>query len=401
MSDLSAALATKRSHLMYRAAILARSEKELRSALRKLAAGATDQPNIVTGQRQGNRKLCFTFAGQGSQWWGMARDLLLHNATFRSAVEAFDAEFHPVAGFSIKEELLRDKDSSRIDDTTVTQPALFAIQYGLAAVWRDFGVTPDMVVGHSIGEAAASYLAGGLSLSGAARFLSKRGIIRDQLGKKGAMAAIGLNVRDVEALLPDHGKLGIAAINGPGSTTISGDHDALHDFVEEFQMMNPDTFIRALTVDTAWHSYHLDAGEDWFRREMATIDWSVPDIPFLSTVTGRPETRFDTDYGWLNLRRPVNFQSGIEAALLHGATTFLELGPAATLAGPTRSTALEAGANVSVLNSLSRKASDFETMAQAAAELFVQGVDLNWPAITGQPSRHIDLPANAWQSEPF
>lgn len=401
LSDLSAALATKRSHLMYRAAILARSPKDLKSALRKLAAGETDAPNIVTGQKQGKRKLCFTFAGQGSQWWGMARDLLQHNATFRNAVEAFDAEFQPVSGFSIKEELLRDQDMSRIDDTTVTQPALFAIQSGLAAVWRDFGVSPDMVVGHSIGEAAASYLAGGLSLAGAARFLSKRGVIRDQLGKQGAMAAIGLNVQDVEALLPDHGKLGIAAINGPGSTTISGDYDALHDFVEEFQMMNPDTFIRALTVDTAWHSYHLDAGEDWFRREMETIDWSVPHIPFLSTVTGKPETRFDTDYGWLNLRRPVNFQGGIEAALLHGATTFLELGPAATLAGPTRSTALEAGASVSVLNSLSRKAPDFETMAQSAAALFVQGIDLDWPAITGQPTCHVELPANAWQSEPF
>jgi len=401
LRDLAAALAAKRSHLMYRAVILARTERELKAALRKLAAGDTEAANILTGQVQGKRRLCFTFAGQGSQWWAMARNLLDHNATFRRAVEDFDSHFQPVAGWSIKEELLRDKDSSRIDDTTVTQPALFAIQSGLAAVWRDFGVTPDMVVGHSIGEAAASYVAGGLSLSGAAKFLSKRGVIRDQLGKQGAMAAIGLHHEDVEALLPDHGKLGIAAINGPGSTTISGDYDALHDFVEEFEMMNPDTFIRALTVDTAWHSYHLDAGEAWFRREMATIDWSVPKLPFLSTVTGRPETRFDTDYGWLNLRRPVNFQGGIEAALSFGATTFLELGPAATLAGPTRSTALEAGANVSVLNSLSRKAPDFDTVAQAAAALFVQGFDLDWAAVSGTPSTGVDLPPNAWMEEPF
>lgn len=401
LSDLAAALGTKRSHLMYRAIILARTERELKTGLRKLASGDTEHPAIVTGQVQGKRKLCFTFAGQGSQWWAMARYLLLHNKTFRSAVEDFDSHFQPVAGWSIKEELLRDKDSSRIDDTTVTQPALFAIQSGLAAVWQDFGVIPDMVVGHSIGEAAAAYVAGGLSLSGAAKFLSKRGVIRDQLGKKGAMAAIGLNVADVEAILPDHGKLGIAAINGPGSTTISGDYDALHDFVEEFQIMNPDTFIRALTVDTAWHSYHLDAGEEWFRREMATIDWSVPKLPFLSTVTGKAETRFDTDYGWLNLRRPVNFQGGIEAALRYGATTFVELGPAATLAGPTRSTALEAGANVSVLNSLSRKEPDFATIARAAAELFVQGFDLDWRSISGEPSETIELPNNAWIEEPF
>lgn len=401
LRDLAASLATKRSHLMYRAVILARDARELKAALRKLAAGDTEPANIISGQRQPARKICFTFSGQGSQWWGMARGLLEHNDTFARAVDAFDADFQPVAGWSIKAELLKDEATSRINDTTVTQPALFAIQSGLAAVWREFGVRPDMVVGHSIGEAAASYVANGLSLAGAAKFLSKRGVIRDQLGAHGAMAAIGLHHEDVEPLLPDDGTLGIAAINGPGSTTISGDYDALHAFVDDFKRMQPDTFIRALTVDTAWHSHHLDAGEAWFRREMATIDWSVPDIPFISTVTAQPETRFDTDYGWLNLRRPVNFQGAIETALAMGATTFVELGPAATLAGPTKSTALEAGATVSVLNSINRKEPDFDVIARTAAELFVQGCALDWAAITGAPDAWVELPGYAWQKEAF
>ncbi|UWR10454.1 type I polyketide synthase [Sulfitobacter mediterraneus] len=401
LSDIAAALATKRSHLMYRAVILAHTTAQLRKALKSLASGESDAPNIITGQKQTSNKLCFTFSGQGSQWWGMARDLLERNAVFSDAVDAFDAEFIPVAGWSIRAELLKDQDSSRIDDTTVTQPALFAIQSGLAALWKEFGVEPDMVAGHSIGEAAASYITNGLSLSGAAKFLSKRGVIRDQLGAKGAMAAIGMNQADVEAILPTHGKLGIAAINGPGSTTISGDYDALHEFVEEFEMLNPDTFIRALTVDTAWHSYHLDAGEGWFRREMATIDWSVPTLPFISTVTGRPETKFDTDYGWLNLRRPVRYQAAIETAIDMGANLFLELGPAATLAGPTKSTALEAGASVTVLNSINRKNDDFETMARGAAALFAMGYPLNWQAITGTPTGHVELPQNQWVEEPF
>ena len=165
----------------------------------------------------------------------MGRDFLLHNADFAGAVDAYDEEFQKAAGWSIKAELLKEESDTRIDDTTVTQPALFAIQAGLAAVWRRFGVTPDMVVGHSIGEAAAAFVAGGLSNQGAARFLSKRGAIRDQLGAKGAMAAVGLGVEEVEAMLPEHGLIGIAAINGPGSTTISGDYDSLHAFVEEFQ----------------------------------------------------------------------------------------------------------------------------------------------------------------------
>lgn len=134
---------------------------------------------------------------------------------------------------------------------------------------------------------------------------------------------------------------------------------------------------------------------------MASIDWSVPTLPFISTVTGQPETRFNTDYGWLNLRRPVRFQAAIETALDLGATTFLELGPAATLAGPTKSTALEAGATVTVLNSINRKENNFDAMAQAAATLFVEGYPLKWRAITGTPDVHVPLPQNVWIEEEF
>jgi acyl transferase domain-containing protein/NADPH:quinone reductase-like Zn-dependent oxidoreductase/acyl carrier protein len=405
LDGISRALAVRRSHLGERAVILARSARQLKAALRTLASGEAEAiaaaEDIVTGEARAGRRLCFMFAGQGSQWWAMARDLLEQDPTFRDAVEAFDAEFRPVAGWSITEELLRGEAESRIDDTTVTQPALFAIQIGLAALWRRFGVTPDMATGHSIGEAAAAYVAGGLSLKGAARFLSKRGMIRDQLGQKGAMAAIGLNHEDVEALLPGHGRIGIAAINGPGSTTVSGDHDALLEFVEDFQGLYPDTFIRILKVDTAWHSYQLDAGEAWFRREVSDIDWATPELPFISTVTAKPETRFDTDYGWLNLRRPVNFMGGIQTALQMGATTFVELGPHSTLAGPAVSTAMEAGARVTVVQSLRRRENDFDRFARTAAQLFVEGSALDWAEITRGQDGEVRLPAPPWQGEPF
>ncbi len=405
LHDLSAALACERSHLSHRTVILARSRAELIKSLKSIIKNDPEvtekETNIVSGQANTGLKLCFMFSGQGSQWWAMARDFLEHNRTFRKAVENYDTHFVKAAGWSILEELLRDEATSRIDDTTVTQPALFAIQSGLAAVWAKFGVKPDMVVGHSIGEAAASYVSGGLSLSGAASFLSKRGAIRDQLGAKGAMAAIGMGPEDVKETLPDHGLIGIAAVNGPGSTTISGDYDAIHKFVEDFQYDHPDTFIRLLKVDTAWHSYQLEAGEDWFRREVAQIDWSVPRLPFISTVTGNLETRFDTDYGWLNLRRPVMFRDGIETALDLGATTFVELGPHATLAGPTTSTALEKGARVQVMSSLSRKEGDFDVLARTAANLFVQGHDLDWQSITGGATHTVNLPLNRWMEEPL
>ncbi|MEO0371732.1 MAG: SDR family NAD(P)-dependent oxidoreductase, partial [Pseudomonadota bacterium] len=400
LTAVAANLANTQSHRPHRAVVLARSRKDLLDALEELAHGDDEvidaNPGIRRGQVTETGKLCFMFAGQGSQWWAMGRQFLKDEPIFAQAVEAFDTHFVKAAGWSIKQDLLRDEASSRMDDTAVTQPALFAIQSGLAALWHHVGVRPNMVVGHSIGEAAASYVAGGISLDGAARFLSKRGEIRDQLGAKGAMAAIGLALEDVKALLPDHGLIGIAAVNGPGSVTVSGDYDAIHDFVDEFSFAHPDTFIRILKVDTAWHSYQLEAGEAWFRDKVKQIDWTVPHLPFISTVSGKPETRFDIEYAWKNLRCPVMFQSGVETALKLGATTFVELGPHATLAGPTKSTAMEQGARVSILNSISRKEADFDAFARTMADLFVAGETLDWAAITGDVADEVTLPKTAW-----
>ena len=401
LQDISAALAQTRSHLGYRTVILARNETELKSNLRKLIAGKEDVDDIVSGQVQDGQKICFMFSGQGSQSWNMARSLIESNKVFSDTLDAYDTHFQKASGWSIRAELLKDQETSRIDDTTVTQPALFAIQASLAALWAQFGVKPDMTVGHSIGEAAASYVAGGLPLDDAAKFLNKRGAIRDQLGIKGGMAAVGLNHADVEPMLPGYGKIGIAAINGPGSTTISGDYDAVVDFVKEFEMQQPDTFIRLLTVDTAWHSYHLDNGEDWFRSEMTQIDWSVPHTPFISSVTGKMETRFDLDYGWLNLRQPVLFQKGVEAALALGATTFVELGPHSTLMGPASSTALEKGARVNTYSSISRKGADFDVFARCAAKLFVLGHDLDWAQIAPISDALVELPKTVWAQTEF
>ncbi|MEM6679243.1 MAG: SDR family NAD(P)-dependent oxidoreductase [Pseudomonadota bacterium] len=341
------------------------------------------------------------FAGQGSQWWGMARDLLREDPDFQAAVNAYDADFRIAAGWSIKEELLRDEAETRIDDTTVTQPALFAIQAGLAAVWAKRGVLPDMVVGHSIGEAAAAYVAGGLTQRGAAQFLSKRGAIRDRLDDKGAMAAVGMPAADVAATLPEHGLVEIAAINGPGLVTVSGDYDKIHEYVEEFSLAHPNTFIRILKVDTAWHSYQLDAGEAWFRDEVTSLDWSAMRLPFISTVTGKTETRFDVDYAWSNLRQPVRFQAGVETALNMGASVFLELGPHTTLSGPASSTAAEMGRQATILNSLNRKRNDFDAITDASAQLYVAGIDLDWEALNGAPAEHIDLPRYPWDNEPL
>ncbi|MEO1317521.1 MAG: polyketide synthase dehydratase domain-containing protein, partial [Pseudomonadota bacterium] len=204
---------------------------------------------------------------------------------------------------------------------------------------------------------------------------------------------------DVEATLPEHGLVEIAAINGPGLVTVSGDYDKIHEYVEEFSLAHPNTFIRILKVDTAWHSYQLDAGEAWFRDQVTSLDCSQMRLPFISTVTGKTETRFDVDYAWSNLRQPVRFQAGVESALNMNATVFLELGPHTTLSGPATSTAAELGRQVTILSSLNRKRNDFDAITDATAALFVAGIDIDWEALNGVPAQHVDLPTYAWDNE--
>ena len=201
------------------------------------------------------------------------------------------------------------------------------------------------------------------------------------------------------ALLPDTGLIDIAGRNGPGATTISGQKDAVHAFVAEFEQTYPDAFIRLLKIDGAWHSHQLDEAEDWLRSEVKSVDWQPPQIDFLSTVTAKLETRFDLDYCWNNLRQTVCYKDAIEAAIDLGGSIFLEIGPHTTLKPLTQSTALEKGATIDALSSMSHKHPDLPYLARAAAELFVMGIDLDWRALCGDANPALPVPGYAWDQE--
>ncbi len=407
LNTISAAISERYSGGNIRGAVVANSSKELIKGLRQIAKNKiSDNPKstlplVFTGDKKPSQKVAFVFTGQGSQWWAMARDFITTNEVFASAVDEFDGHFQNYAGWSIKEELLKPEAESRINDTTVTQPALFAIQVGLAAVWEENGLTPDMVLGHSIGEAAAMYVAGGLSMESAAKFLNKRGAIRDQLNARGSMAAVAMEAAEVDILLDDEPNLCVAAINAPGSTTITGDNDAIDAFIVRFENEYPGIFIRKLNVDTAWHSHHLDNGQDWFHRNMDELDWSTPSLPFVSTVTGKPETCFDKAYGWENLRRPVNLKGGVETASELGANVFVEIGPHSTLVGPIGNTCAANSVSATILASLDRNLSDELSFAKARAIVAVNGIDVGERAT---PASHLlmrQLPSVPWNKESY
>lgn len=402
LSDIAASLAAKPAMFGYRAAILCASHGDLLQGLEVLSAEdlPEDLPDIlVMGQTRRSPKIVFTYSGQGNQSWNMARDLMAHEPVFRSAMEAFDGAYRDAAGWSILDEMAKDEAVSRIHETWVTQPALVAVQYALSALWRSWGVTPEIVLGHSVGEITAALDSGAITLKSAARYLSKRSVIRAQITKEGAMAAVGLPPDDVAGMLKDNPLIDIAGRNSPGATTISGEKDAIHAFVAEFEMENPETFIRLLKIDGAWHSHQLDEAEDWLRKEVGSVDWQQPSIDFMSTVTAKPETRLDLDYWWDNLRQTVSYADAVESAIELGGSIFLEIGPHTTLKPLTLSTALEKGAIVDAVSSMSHKYPDLDHFARAAAELFVMGANLDWTTIHAEGDASLPMPGYAWDHE--
>jgi len=404
---IAAGLAHGRDHFDERCVVLARDKAELHDRLAGFARGTLQEPGknavrqVVTGRVLAHRKLAFTFGGQGSQWWAMGRRLLEQDAVYRQAVDDFDALFEPRSGWRTRDAMLASQDKSRVDDSTVTQATICSLQIALARLWECRGVVPDLILGHSLGEAAAAHVAGALDLETTVRFIATRSLIRDHLGAEGAMAAVAMSAEDVALILPEDGSIDITGYNSPGMVSIGGDRAAILAFVEWFQTNYPGIFCRLLATDTAWHSHHLAAGENWFRNTVGSVDWSVPKIPIVSTVTGRLETCFDLDYLWANLAKPVMYSDAIDLAIDLGANVFLEVSPHRTLTGLTSAIANERGVDVHTLNSLHREQDALDSVAEATAELHVRGVPVDWSVVAPRAGTLPKLPNYPWENRPL
>ena len=407
LDDIMGALGCHRDHHVERAVVLAGDREELSTRLDLLAAGELPTstvrsfvPPIVCGRARGGRKLAFTFAGQGGQWWGMGRHLLTEDAIYRRTIEEFDEVFKSISGWSVVEAMLADEDATRIDKADVIVAAIFANQIGLAANWRARGVRPDVIIGHSVGEVAAAYVAGCISLEAAANLIHKRGLVRIEIGAIGAIAVVGASVEQLLPYLPADQSVAIAAYNAPTMQSLSGEVESLRDVLARIAADQPDAFVRQLKGDFAWHSKMLDSGEKFFREQLGAVVCKAPEIPVVSSVTGRLETRFDQDYWWCNLREPVAFQKAIEFALDLGVDSFLELGPHRALAPLTIGIAQNRGANALVANSLHRDQNDHEAMAHATATLHVNGVPVDWAQLTNKlVPNNIPLPKYPWEDQ--
>ncbi|QIS69313.1 SDR family NAD(P)-dependent oxidoreductase [Streptomyces sp. DSM 40868] len=399
--DIAHTLATGRAALDERAVVTAAGPSALAAGLTALAEGDDTAPNVVRGRPAAESRIAFVFPGQGSQWAGMAADLLDASPVFAARMADCATALAPVTDWDLIETVRSRQPLDRVD---VVQPVLWAIMVSLAEVWRAHGVRPAAVVGHSQGEIAAACVAGALSLADGARVVALRSqAIARELSGRGGMMSVALpepRVRDL--LAPYDGRVSVAAVNGASSVVLSGDADAL-DALRETIVADGHRAKR-LPVDYASHSAHVESIRQRLLSDLADIRPRPAEVPFYSTVTGArlDTTGLDAGYWYTNLRQTVLFEPATRTLLDAGYGVFVECSPHPVLLHSVEETADTADARITALGSLHRDDGGAERLLTALGEAFVAGIPVDWtPVFDGLPVRPADLPTYAFQRERY
>ncbi|MEV6960775.1 type I polyketide synthase [Streptomyces sp. NPDC051207] len=395
--DIAWSSVTARAALEHRAVVLAADPEELGERLGALAEGR-ETPGVVRGTATDTaRRVAFVFPGQGAQWAGMALHLLDSAPVFAARLAECAAAIETYVDWSVLDVLRGVPGAPALERVDVVQPVTFAVNVSLAALWRAHGVEPEVVIGHSQGEIAAACVAGALSLADAAAVVCLRSRALTELSGKGGMMTVALPAEDVRALFTDD-RLGVAAINSPTSTVVSGDPSALEDLRAVCEARG--VRARRIAVDYASHSTHVTAVKDSLARLLAGITPREARVELYSTVTGqRLDTRELTgEYWYTNLRQTVRFADAVRAALDAGIGTFLEISPHPVVAPGVQETVDAAGARAAVLSTLRRDDGGWPRFAQSLAEAHVRGAGVRLAEVfAGTGARTVDLPTYAFQ----
>ena len=392
LADLAFTTA-RRSHHRHRMAIVARDADELRAGLEAFLRGEP-HPDLFTGQEEDSSGPVFVLAGQGPQRPGMGLDLAAREPVFRGVLEECDRLVSGLAGWSLLAELNASAEQSRLLETEVAQPALLALQVGLAALWRHWGVEPGAVVGHSAGEVAAAHLAGVLSLEEAVRLAVERGRMLQRAAAGGRMAQVELSLAEAREELAGLGeRLVVAAVNAPGSVVVSGDPAAVEELLA--RLLERQIFGRVLAPPYAFHSPRIEPFLDGFEAALAGLAPRGAAVPLVSTLTGAATRgeEWGAAYWRKQARQPVLFADAVVALIGQGHRRFLEIGP-----HPVLSAAIS-GAGGTVLASLRRDEPGPDTLLRSLAALYVHGQPVDWRRFHGRGGRPVPLPAYPWQRE--
>ncbi|MCX5612884.1 acyltransferase domain-containing protein [Streptomyces sp. NBC_00047] len=398
--------ATRRTRHAHRLAVAASTHAEAAERLDMWLADKSPA-SVITGRTGGDiaDKVVFVFPGQGAQRAGMGRELMRVCPVFKAAVTECDEAFKrwTDGGFSVIETIMGLEDGAPLERIDVIQPALFAIAVGLAARARAFGVEPDAVVGHSMGEVAAAYVAGVLSLDDAARVICRRSFLLRRISGQGAMLVVGLPFDQAAEFVADHSdRVSVAVSNSPTSTVLSGDPEVLAELAKALEARN--VFSRHVKVDVASHSPQVDALREDLLAELEGIEPRAGKVPVLSTVTGElcDGSGFDAEYWAGNLREPVLFWDAVGRLIDSDHGVFVEMSPHPTLLSAVEQAFEHTGREGLALPSMRRDEPEAHGLLEILAALHTHGLPARLTELLpAAPARPVPLPAYAWQHESF
>jgi acyl transferase domain-containing protein/NADPH:quinone reductase-like Zn-dependent oxidoreductase/acyl carrier protein len=401
LEDLCYSASCRRSLHEHRLGIVFRSREELADKLSAYLDGVVNA-GVVQGMVAPDRaqQPAFVFSGIGTQWPTMGRRLQETEKIFRDCMAECDAVITRITGWSVLEEIDRPSDCSQLGRIDIMQPCIFSVQVSLAALWRNWGVEPSAIIGHSLGEIAASHVAGVLSLEDAALVACERSRLMHRTTGSGRMIAVGLPQSELlKRISPWAARVAIAVVNSPTACALSGDSDAVMEILRTLE--GDGVFCRLLAVDVACHSPHMAPLQEELRRALAHIKPSVSAIPLYSTLLGKVVhgTELDAEYWARNLREPVQFEAAMQLVLDAGRRAFIEVSPSPALLTTIRANAAKHGEVIAV-PSLRMDSEESATLLESAAMLSVNGAHFDWARLSPD-SRFVSPPPYVWQKERF
>jgi len=396
-ADIAGTLARRRSHLEYRALFEDDSVKGLCGQLQAFVEGSSV---ATTGRVDPDPRAVFVFTGQGTQWPGMGRDLLGAEPVFHDTIKTIDELFRQAGGFSILSKMSSEVDDEEIHRTEISQPLIFAVQVGLAELWKSWGIVPDAVIGHSVGEVAAAFVSGALSLGDAVTVIRHRSRLQQGLHGKGRMLVVTMPLSDVKAMLRDT-PVEIAAVNSSTAITLAGEAPELEKI--RATLAKRKMSCRYVNAEYAFHSRQMDPLRDELLACLADIEPLAPSISMMSTVNAAAIAAGDVaaEYWWRNVRHVVQFARGTDELIADGHKLFVEVGPHSALAGSLIESLDEAETAGMILQSMSRGEPGVETMRRTLRTLYVHGSQLAWETLNPPSLRAVALPTYPWENEAY
>jgi acyl transferase domain-containing protein/NADPH:quinone reductase-like Zn-dependent oxidoreductase len=395
LRDICYSASVRRQHHPIRLAVTGNSRDELVAKLQSFVDGP------------GARQLCpdppqgvvFVFPGQGSQWVGMGRELLTSSPVFAATMAECDHAVRHETGWSVLEKLAMDVPLTEVD---VLQPVLFSVQVAIAAVWRSWGVEPELMIGHSMGEIAAACVASALCLEDAVAVICRRSRLAAQVAGNGVMASVALSVEEASTELAGYSdRVSVAASNSPATTLLSGDPDALAEIVAALERR--DVYCRWVDVPFAAHSPQVDSLREDLLHSLAGLGPKPADVVIHSTVLSQDVdgSGFDAEYWVRNFREPVRFAQAVRDTGARKRMLYIEISPHPVLLPALEECMESYGVGGSAVGSLRRGQPELPALLAALGFLYTSGHPVRWERLYGPEARLVSLPTYPWSRDSY